>query len=127
MSDIIIDEEFQKLLPPLDESTFAALEASLLEHGCRDALVVWDGILVDGHNRYRICTNHGLPFKTIEMRFGSCEKAMTWIIETQYARRNLTPLQAMLLSGKHYLLSLKIKKNEEGRNQYSEVRDQNDP
>jgi len=125
MNNIKIDPEFQALLPPLDESTYAALEASILEHGCRDPLVLWGDILVDGHNRYEICTRHKLPFKTVGIEFDSREEAMIWIISTQFARRNLTPMQQTILRGKSYLLTMKIKTNEKGRNQHSEVGGQN--
>ena len=125
MNNIKIDPEFQALLPPLDESTYAALEASILEHGCRDPLVLWGDILVDGHNRYEICTRHKLPFKTVGIEFDSREEAMIWIISTQFARRNLTPMQQTILRGKSYLLTMKIKTNEKGRNQHSEVGVQN--
>ena len=82
-------------------------------------------ILVDGHNRHEICTRHNIPFKTVSMEFDSREEAMVWIISTQFARRNLTPMQQTILRGTNYLLEMKIKKNEEGRNQHSEVRLQN--
>ena len=50
-----IDEEFQKLIPALTPEEYKGLEASILAEGCRDALVVWGDVLVDGHNRYKIC------------------------------------------------------------------------
>ena len=52
MEKIIIDEEFRDLLPALDEEIYKALEENLLQNGCRDAVVLWDGILIDGHNLY---------------------------------------------------------------------------
>ena len=125
MQEIIIDKEFQALLPPLDEGTYTALEASILEYGCRDPLVLWGNILIDGHNRYSVVTKHKLSYKTVNIEFSSREEAMIWIISAQYARRNLTPMQIMLLRGRHYLLALKIKTNEKGINQYSEVVGQN--
>ena len=51
MAEIIIDEEFNSLLPALDEQTYAMLEENLLENGCMNPLVLWNGILIDGHNR----------------------------------------------------------------------------
>ena len=57
-----IDEEFAALIPPLTDEEYRGLEASILEEGCRDALVCWGDVLVDGHNRYKICTAHGVPY-----------------------------------------------------------------
>ena len=56
MQNIIIDEEFRIYLPTLDKVTYEALEQSLLEHGARDPLVLWNDILIDGYNRFKICT-----------------------------------------------------------------------
>ena len=42
------------------------MERSMLAEGCRDALVLWGEVLVDGHNRYEICSRHGLPFRTVQ-------------------------------------------------------------
>jgi len=70
LEDIVIDEEFKYLLPPLDSESAATLEADILEHGLRDALVLWkdsnqegdnqkrSNILIDGHNRYEILKKH---------------------------------------------------------------------
>jgi len=54
MPNIIIDEEFKALLPALDKDTYAMLEENLLKNGCRDSIVLWGDILIDGHNRYEI-------------------------------------------------------------------------
>ena len=52
--DLIIDPEFKRLLPELSEKEYSVLEESILSEGCRDALVLWGQIIVDGHNRYQI-------------------------------------------------------------------------
>lgn len=75
-----IDNEFKSLIPPLTVEEYAGLEKSILDEGCRDALIVWDGILVDGHNRYEICTHNNVLFETSEKAFESREKVKEWII-----------------------------------------------
>ena len=102
MKNIIIDDEFRDLLPALSEETLASLEANLIENGCRDSLVLWNGILVDGHNRYAICTKYDIPFNTVDKEFASREEAIIWIISTQVSRRSLTPEQLRYYRGKHY-------------------------
>ncbi len=77
---MIINDEIKSLIPPLTETEYSLLEQSILEEGCRDALITWNGTLLDGHNRYAICTKHNLPFKTQEMEFGSKAEAMAWIV-----------------------------------------------
>ncbi len=88
---IKIDSYFESLIPPLSEDERKELENSILAEGCRDALVLWDEILIDGHNRYKICTKHGIEFKTIQRDFENREKAEEWIIRNQFGRRNITP------------------------------------
>lgn len=86
---IKIDSEFKALIPPLKADEYAQLEANILADGCRDALVVWDGVLIDGHNRFEICTRHGIEFDTVEMAFDSAAHARVWMRSNQAGRRNL--------------------------------------
>lgn len=91
---LIIDPEFKALIPPLPDEEYAALEQSIQQHGCRDALVVWKGILVDGHNRYDICNRLGKTFRTTPLeRVDSREGAMAWMVDNQLARRNVNNFQ----------------------------------
>ena len=53
-----IDPEFKSLLRELKNEEFEALEKSIKTYGCRDSLLVWGDILIDGHNRYDICTKN---------------------------------------------------------------------
>ena len=85
-----IDEEFAALIPPLTEEEYKGLEASIVTEGCRDALVLWGDVLVDGHNRYRICEAHGLPYRTVQKDFADRNETMLWMIRNQLSRRNLT-------------------------------------
>lgn len=86
---MIIDNEFKGLIPPLTDEEYKGLEESILKDGCRDALVLWGEILVDGHNRYEICTRHNIPFKTVQKEFTSRDDVVIWIIKNQFGRRNL--------------------------------------
>lgn len=91
--DIVIDKEFRTLIPPLTAEEYNGLEASILAEGCRDALVLWGDILVDGHNRYEICTSHDVPFKTVQREFEDRNDVKLWMMKNQLARRNLQPIQ----------------------------------
>ena len=88
-----IDKEFQGLIPSLTEDEYQQLEANIIADGCRDALVTWNGILIDDHNRYRICQENDIPFATISKDFPDREAVIEWIIRNQFGRRNLTPFQ----------------------------------
>ena len=125
MQNIVIDEEFKGLLPALDKETFKSLEENILQNGCRDPLVLWENILIDGHNRYEICTKHDIPFNTVDKDFKSREEVLIWIISNQVSRRNMTPIQLSYCRGRHYIAEKKIVTNAGGKNQYSEVVPQN--
>ena len=99
---IQIDPEFKALIPPLSTEELAQLEANIIKDGCRDPLVLWGEILIDGHNRHEICTRNALPFKTIEIEFESRDAAMDWMDANQLGRRNLTNDQRSILRGRRY-------------------------
>lgn len=89
--DIYIDDEFKALIPPLAPDEYSQLEANILAEGCRDALVVWCDVLIDGHNRFEICQKHGIPFKTVQApNINSVDDATLWIVTNQLGRRNIT-------------------------------------
>ena len=112
--NITIDKEFRTLITPHTEEEFAGLEALCLKYGIQDSLKVWNGILVDGHNRYEIAEKHGLEFKTEEMEFTSRDDAKEWIIDNQLARRNLDKWQKFDLVKKREEIEAKKAKNRQG-------------
>ena len=87
---IQIDQEFKDLIPALTEEEYKQLEANILSEGIRDSLLVWNGILIDGHNRYEIATKYGLSYDVQEMEFADRAEAERWIILNQFGRRNLS-------------------------------------
>src|ERR1017187_7409361 len=85
-----VEGEFAALIAPLTAEEYSQLEANLIAHGCRDALVVWRGLLLDGYNRLAICNRHGIAYDTAEIDLPDREAAKLWIEENQIGRRNLT-------------------------------------
>lgn len=98
MSNIAIDPEFKSLIPPLAHEELAQLEANILAEGCRDPLVTWRGILIDGHNRHAICSKHGIAFQTVEREFADRSNVIEWIIRNQFGRRNLSAYERTKLA-----------------------------
>lgn len=109
--NITVNEELQKYIDPLTENEYISLERSLLTEGCRDALVLWGEVLIDGHNRYAICRKHGIEFKTVQNdRFANIEEVMLWMIDNQLSRRSVTDFQrGMLALRKAELVAASIK------------------
>lgn len=100
-----VDAEFSALCPALTNEERNLLEASLERDGCMDPIITWanhDDTILDGHNRYSICTRFEIPFKTKALTFKTREEAIEWIITNQLARRNLSEEQKSYLRGKRY-------------------------
>ncbi|HEY8876979.1 MAG TPA: plasmid replication/partition related protein, partial [Roseateles sp.] len=97
--DIIVNEELKAYIDPLTAEEHEALERSILAEGCRDALVLWGNVLVDGHNRYGICRKHGLSFQTVQNpRFKSIEDVHLWMIDQHLGRRSISDFQRGVLA-----------------------------
>lgn len=98
MATLKTDDEFKNLIPPLSPDEYRQLEENIISDGCRDALVVWKGTVIDGHNRYEICQKHSIPFQTREKHFDSRDDAIQWIILNQFGRRNLSAGERSILA-----------------------------
>ncbi len=82
--------EMAELLPPLTGEQFAALEADIIKNGCYSPVIVnEDMVIIDGHNRQRLCQQHGLPYQMAVFSFESMLEAKQWALDTQKGRRNL--------------------------------------
>ena len=101
---LAIDPEFASKIPPLREEELKQLEENILADGVViNPLIIWDGVIVDGHNRYRILQKHPeIQFTTYEKAFSDRYEAIAWICKNQLGRRNLTPQQFKYLIGQQY-------------------------
>lgn len=92
--ELHIDEEFKSLLPDLAEPERQELEKQILRDGVLNPIIVWNGTIVDGHNRYMICKLNGITeFPVKEMQFKNRDDVIEWILRQQLGRRNLTDFQ----------------------------------
>ena len=97
--NITVNEELLAYIDPLTPDEHEALERSLLAEGCRDALVLWGDVLVDGHNRYGICTRHGIAFNTVQnTAFKSLDDVHLWMIDQHLGRRSVSDFQRGVLA-----------------------------
>ena len=104
LMELKIDPEFAEKIPPLTPEEFEQLEANILAEGTvLSPLIVWNGVIVDGHNRYKIIQAHPeIGFTTHEKEFTDRYEAISWICKNQLGRRNLTGEQKKYLIGKQY-------------------------
>lgn len=104
ISDLIIDEEFESVIPPLTDEEFELLKESVLNDGeVYHPLVVWNNIIVDGHHRYKILKEHPeVKYRIKERAFENRYEAISWICLNQLGRRNLNDAQKKMLIGRRY-------------------------
>ena len=111
--EIVIKKELQDLIIPLSKEEFSQLESNIKSEGCREALVAWDKrdelILIDGHNRFKICNKHNIPFEVVKLKMDTLDEVKIWMLNNQLGRRNLNPDQLSFYRGLKYL-GLKRKK-----------------
>src|SRR5574344_81027 len=116
-----IDESFKQLIPPLTLTERKLLEENILKDGCREPLCVWKNTIVDGHNRYEICTRLKIPFNIQQVDFNSRDEVIVWICANQLGRRNISDETRRYLIGKRYEMEKKLgKSNPSGNNQYQD-------
>jgi len=97
--NIIVNEELKAYIDPLTPEEFDSLTRSILAEGCRDALVLWGDVLIDGHNRYAICQAQGLPFQTVQSKlFKTMDDVHLWMIEQHLGRRSVSDFQRGVLA-----------------------------
>jgi len=99
-----IDPEFESRIPPLTDDEFEQLEENILADGVIiSPIIIWNGLIIDGHNRFRIIEKHPhIDFTTCERNFNDRHEALAWICKNQLGRRNLTFQQKKYLIGKQY-------------------------
>lgn len=131
---ITIIPELEALIPPLSQDELVQLEANLLKNGCRESLLVWPTtenvvspeststlptyVLIDGHNRFKICQKNKIDFSIHLVSFKVMEEVREFMIDNQLGRRNLTNEQASYLRGMKYL-NLKQNRGKYGRDEHT--------
>lgn len=116
--ELKIDPDFKSVLPELANEEYTELERDIVKNGVLSPIVVWNGTIVDGHNRYAICQAHRIEnFPTKDMEFGSREDALEWILRNQLGRRNLNDFQRNRIALRYEeVIKEKMKKRQGARN-----------
>ena len=117
-----IKKEFKNLIRPLHRQEFLQLEENILRDGCLNPIIIWNGFIVDGHNRYEICSKHHVNFDVVEMDFECDEEVIAWICSNQLGRRNISDETRKFLIGMQYESEKVVnqRKNPTGSNQYDD-------
>ena len=102
--ELTIDSEFKNLIPPMKPEEFQGLKESILNNGydILYPIVIWNNMIIDGHNRYSICKDLDIEFSVSEKKFNDRFEVINWIINNQLNRRSMTSEQRSYLIGKRY-------------------------
>lgn len=104
MKKLKIDAELKDLLPPLSKEEYKQLEKNIVENGFDKnfPIMEWNGYIVDGHNRYKICKDHNITDYVIgSLAYKNKEEVMEWMLDIQLGRRNLSPIQRIAVAEKY--------------------------
>jgi N6-adenosine-specific RNA methylase IME4 len=123
-----IKKEFKELIPPLTGEEFKQLEENCKAEGIRDAILTWNGYIIDGHNRYDIAQRFNLSFATNEKHFDNENDVVEWMIRNQFGRRNLSSYQRSVLALQlESVFREKAKEKERIRKTTSQISDESLP
>jgi len=90
---------YAELFPPIEGEEFERFAADIREHGLRERIVLLDGRILDGRNRYRAAVHIGHPAadgETAHFRDfdpDSDGEPLAWVLSKNLARRHLTESQ----------------------------------
>lgn len=99
-----INPKFEQIIPPLTETEFEQLEENILKLGrITDPIKVWNGVIIDGHHRYKVLQKYTqIPYTICDLDFESEYEAIAWMCSAQLGRRNITEAHRQYLLGKRY-------------------------
>jgi ParB-like chromosome segregation protein Spo0J len=84
------------LFPLMEGDDFAALVADIAEHGQREPIVLHDGLILDGRNRYRACERLGLAPQYCQ--WDGIGSPTAYVISLNLHRRHLTSSQRAVIA-----------------------------
>ena len=112
-TELKTEHEFEKLTVPFNKAEMEKLEKDILCNGCLNPIVTWNGLILDGHKRYRICVLEGIDFEMTEMYFSSREDAVMWVCRERTYQLSKNRLIYKYLVGKWYSVGMVINRKKE--------------
>lgn len=91
--------DYANLFPMLDASGQDALRADIQRHGVREPVVLFQGRILDGRNRYMAARDLGLDFPVVDFD-GTEAEALAYVLSTNLHRRHLTESQRAAVAAK---------------------------
>lgn len=102
--------EYAKLFPMMDDVSFKELVTSIREDGLEHPIVLHEGKILDGRNRFRACEELQIGPRYIEY---DGNNPLGYVLRSNLCRRHLSTSQRSMIAGRLSTLEL-------GDNQHSE-------
>ncbi|MDQ6863929.1 MAG: ParB N-terminal domain-containing protein [Thermoproteota archaeon] len=91
-------KEYLKLIPPLSEVEFNSLKQSIKDEGLHIPVIVnKQGVVLDGHHRFRACKELRIPLQFHTKEFKDSLEEKGFVIEVNLRRRQLNGFQRVEL------------------------------
>ena len=91
--------ELADVFPLLSETELNSLTEDIRQHGLREPIVLYQGKVLDGRNRWLACQRLGITPATREFQ-GDALAALAYVWSANFHRRHLTPSQAAVAQAK---------------------------
>lgn len=88
------------MFPPMSEAEFSALVEDIRQHGQKEPVLLFEGLVVDGRHRWSACAALGIDPESVEWD-GDEESLIRHIISTNLHRRHLSPTDRALLAASY--------------------------
>jgi hypothetical protein len=109
---IKVDQEYASLVPQLTAEEYESLKQSIKDYGLYVPIIVnQDGIVLDGHHRYKACQELGIKDpKTLVREFKEKLDEQLFVIDCNLKRRQLNNFQRTELALKSKSILTEIAK-----------------
>ena len=87
-----------ELFPMMEGEQFAGLVSDIRENGLREAIVLHEGKILDGRNRYAACVEVGVEPMTRE--WDQRGDALSYVVSKNLSRRHLDESQRAIVAAK---------------------------
>ena len=99
------------IFPLMQVKVFADFKANIKAEGLREPVVIFEGMILDGRNRFRACQEVGITPEFIEYRGGD---PLAYVISLNLHRRHLSESQRAMVADKIAALPV-------GSNQHAQI------
>lgn len=106
--ELKIDPVFERLAQPLDDAARSILCKKIKDDPALRLIIVWNGYILEGYEKYRYCLAQDLPIQIDDKSFYDYNHAASYLCSRQLSRPDLTNEYRKYLIGQKFLFEEKI-------------------